>query len=45
MVETVIIPKILDTAIGLRVDEELEQQGLDLSQHGDFGIASESISA
>ena len=35
IVGTVIILKIVDLAIGLRVSEEDEAQGLDLTQHGE----------
>jgi Amt family ammonium transporter len=35
-----IILKILDAAIGLRVSEEEEQMGLDLSQHNEAGYAA-----
>ncbi len=34
---TVIILKIIDKVIGLRVDEESEVNGLDISQHGESG--------
>lgn len=37
IVGTLIILKIVDVTIGLRVSEEEEQQGLDLSQHGEEG--------
>ena len=37
IVGTLIILKIVDVAIGLRVSEEHEVQGLDLSQHGEEG--------
>ena len=37
VVGTVIILKILDAAMGLRVSQEDEIQGLDLSQHGEEG--------
>ncbi len=36
-VATFILLKILDVAIGLRVSQEQEVQGLDLSQHGEEG--------
>jgi Amt family ammonium transporter len=36
-VGTLIILKIVDLTIGLRVSEEQELQGLDLSQHGEEG--------
>ena len=34
---TLILLKIVDVLIGLRVSEEQETQGLDLSQHGEEG--------
>jgi Amt family ammonium transporter len=34
---TVIILKIIDKVVGLRVDEEAEVNGLDISQHGESG--------
>jgi ammonium transporter, Amt family len=37
IVGTLIILKIVDVTIGLRVSEEEERQGLDLSQHGEEG--------
>ena len=37
---TVIILKIIDAFIGLRVDEESEVSGLDISQHGESGYTS-----
>ena len=37
IVGTLIILKVVDVTIGLRVDEEEEVQGLDLSQHGEEG--------
>jgi len=37
---TVIILKIIDAFIGLRVDEESEVSGLDISQHGESGYSS-----
>ena len=37
IVATLIILKVVDLAIGLRVSEEMEVQGLDLSQHGEEG--------
>jgi Amt family ammonium transporter len=37
IVGTLIILKIVDVTIGLRVSEEQEVQGLDLSQHGEEG--------
>jgi Amt family ammonium transporter len=36
-VVTLIILKVLDVTMGLRVDEEQESEGLDLSQHGETG--------
>ncbi len=37
IVGTLIVLKIVDLVIGLRVDEEDESQGLDLTQHGEEG--------
>lgn len=37
IVGTLILLKIVDWVIGLRVEEEHEVQGLDLSQHGEEG--------
>jgi Amt family ammonium transporter len=37
IVATLIILKVVDLAIGLRVTEEMEVAGLDLSQHGEEG--------
>ncbi|MDP2277103.1 MAG: ammonium transporter [Nitrospirota bacterium] len=34
---TVVILKVIDWTIGLRVDEEAEVEGLDISQHGESG--------
>ncbi len=42
IVGTLIILKIVDVAIGLRVSEEHEVQGLDLSQHGEEGYNLEA---
>jgi Amt family ammonium transporter len=42
IVGTLIILKICDAVIGLRVDEEHEIQGLDLSMHGEEGYFFES---
>ncbi|HYU44708.1 MAG TPA: ammonium transporter [Terriglobales bacterium] len=42
IVGTVVILKLVDVAIGLRVSEEHEMQGLDLSQHGEEGYYWES---
>jgi Amt family ammonium transporter len=39
---TVVILKLVDLTIGLRVSEEHEMQGLDLSQHGEEGYYWES---
>ena len=47
-VGTLVILKIVDAVIGLRVPEEHEMQGLDLSQHGEEGYyweTSRSIAA
>ena len=37
IVGTLVILKLVDLTIGLRVSEEHEMQGLDLSQHGEEG--------
>ena len=37
VVGTLIIAKILDAVMGLRVSEDEEVQGLDISQHGEEG--------
>ena len=37
IIGTLLILKIVDLTIGLRVSEEEEVQGLDLSQHGEEG--------
>jgi Amt family ammonium transporter len=42
IVGTLIILKICDALIGLRVDEEHEIEGLDLSMHGEEGYFFES---
>jgi Amt family ammonium transporter len=42
IVGTLIILKIVDVVIGLRVSEEHEVQGLDLSQHGEEGYNLEA---
>jgi Amt family ammonium transporter len=42
IVGTLVILKIVDVAIGLRVSEEHEVQGLDLSQHGEEGYNLET---
>jgi Amt family ammonium transporter len=39
IVGTLLILKIVDLTIGLRVSEDDEVQGLDLSQHGEEGYA------
>ena len=39
IVGTIVILKIVDVTIGLRVSEDEEIQGLDLSQHGEEGYA------
>ena len=39
IVGTLVILKVVDLTIGLRVSEEDEVQGLDLSQHGEEGYA------
>jgi Amt family ammonium transporter len=41
-VGTLILLKITDLLVGLRVTEEDEIQGLDLSQHGEVGYDFES---
>jgi len=41
-VVTFIILKILDATMGLRVSEEDESTGLDLSQHGEVGYTLEA---
>jgi Amt family ammonium transporter len=41
IVGTIIILKICDMTIGLRVSKEEETQGLDLSQHGEEGYIYE----
>jgi Amt family ammonium transporter len=41
-VGTFLILKICDALIGVRVDPDAEEQGLDLSQHGEEGYALES---
>ena len=41
-VGTLVILKVVDMAIGLRVSEDHEIQGLDLSQHGEEGYYWES---
>jgi Amt family ammonium transporter len=42
IVGSLILLKITDLLVGLRVTEEEEQQGLDLSQHGEVGYDFES---
>jgi Amt family ammonium transporter len=42
IVGTLAILKIVDLAVGLRISEEHEMQGLDLSQHGEEGYYWES---
>ncbi|MFZ0478665.1 MAG: ammonium transporter [Terriglobales bacterium] len=42
IVGTLVILKIVDVTIGLRVSEEQEVQGLDLSQHGEEGYSWET---
>jgi ammonium transporter, Amt family len=42
IVGTLVILKLVDATIGLRVSEEHEMQGLDLSQHGEEGYYWES---
>ena len=37
IVGTILILKLVDLTIGLRVSQEQETQGLDLSQHGEEG--------
>lgn len=37
---TLVLAKIVDATVGLRVDEEEESQGLDLSQHGEVGYGA-----
>jgi len=44
IVGTLILLKIVDVVIGLRVSEEQETQGLDLSQHGEEGYYWETSS-
>ena len=39
IVGTLVILKVVDVVIGLRVSEDEEIQGLDLSQHGEEGYA------
>jgi len=42
IVGTLVILKVVDLTIGLRVSEEHEMQGLDLSQHGEEGYTWET---
>jgi Amt family ammonium transporter len=42
IVGTLLILKVVDLVIGLRVNEEDEAQGLDLSQHGEEGYNLET---
>jgi len=42
IVGTLVILKVVDVAIGLRVPPEHEVQGLDLSQHGEEGYNLEA---
>ncbi|MBZ5696360.1 MAG: ammonium transporter [Acidobacteriia bacterium] len=44
IVGTLIILKIVDMVVGLRVEEEQEAQGLDLTQHGEEGYSWETSS-
>jgi Amt family ammonium transporter len=39
-VVTVILLKVIDKFIGLRIDQESEQHGLDISQHGESGYSN-----
>jgi Amt family ammonium transporter len=40
-VGTFVLLKVVDLTVGLRVSEDNEVQGLDLSQHGEEGYALE----
>ena len=42
IVGSLILLKVTDMLVGLRVSEEQEAQGLDLSQHGEVGYDFES---
>ena len=42
IVGTVVLLKLVDITIGLRVSEDHEMQGLDLSQHGEEGYSWDS---
>jgi ammonia channel protein AmtB len=44
LVMTLVILRVLDAVIGLRVSEEEERMGLDLSQHGERAYALEGLS-
>ena len=39
-VATFVIAKVIDVAVGLRIDDEDEDTGLDLSQHAETAYAS-----
>jgi ammonia channel protein AmtB len=41
VIGTLVILKVVDVAVGLRVPEDHEIQGLDLSQHGEEGYTWE----
>ena len=41
-VGTFVILKVCDALIGVRVDPDAEEQGLDLSQHGEEGYSLEA---
>jgi Amt family ammonium transporter len=45
VVGTVVVLKVVDAAIGLRVPAEHEVEGLDLTQHGEEGYAWEAVVA
>ena len=38
-VMTLVLVKVIDATIGLRVTEQDEEEGLDLSQHGEVGLS------
>ena len=42
IVGTIVLLKVTDMIVGVRVPEEQEVQGLDLSQHGEIGYDFES---
>ena len=42
IVGTLVVLKICDAAIGVRVDKQEEIEGLDVSQHGEEGYIFES---